>query len=127
MIDTISNTKAKIFFLNRSELTERFDAPFYKEKFHFENYVKVSKIAKVSGGKRLPLGYDFSNEKTKNRYLRVGDVNWDGSLNYENFKYLSDEVYAILKRYEIFKDELLIAIVGATVGKVSIHNGSASW
>ncbi|WP_133055342.1 restriction endonuclease subunit S [Niastella koreensis] len=112
----------KIFIVKRSELEDRFDATFYKEGFDFLNFIRLSKIARVSGGKRLPEGYDFSNEPTNYRYLRVGDVNRDGTLNYGDFKYLPKDVYTILKRYEIFKNDLLIAIVGATVGKVALMN-----
>ncbi len=114
------NSRRNIFVVNRSELFERFDALFYKERLNLDSYIKLSKIAKISGGKRIPKGFEFLTEKSPYRYLRVGDVSWDGRLDYDSFKYLSKEVYDILKRYEIFKDELLIAIVGATVGKVAI-------
>jgi len=115
-------SSSNVFIINRSKLDDRFDAGYYKEGLDFSNCIKLSKIAKISGGKRLPEGTDFSDEPTQYRYLRVGDINWDGTLNYSNLKYLTEEVYLILKRYEIFKNDLLIAIVGATVGKVSILN-----
>lgn len=116
----MTDSNSKIFFINRSELEDRYDATFYKEGFDFSNFIRLSQIAKVSGGKRLPKGLDFSNEPTEFRYLRVGDVNWDGTLNYTSFRYLSKKVFYLLKRYEIFKNNILIAIVGATVGKVAL-------
>lgn len=110
----------KAFLVNRSELIERFDSVFYKEKLDFSSCIKLSKIARVSGGKRLPLGFDYSLEKTNFRYLRVGDINWDGTLNYFDFKFISSELFNILKHYKISENEILLAIVGATIGKCSI-------
>ena len=110
----------KAFLVNRSELIERLDPVFYKEVLDFSSCIKLSKIARVSGGKRLPLGFDYSLEKTNFRYLRVGDINWDGTLNYFDFKFISSELFHILKHYKISKNEILLAIVGATIGKCSI-------
>jgi len=110
----------KVFITNRSELNERFDSIFYKEKFDFSQCIKLSKIARVSGGKRLPKGYNYSSEITNYRYLKVGDINWDGTLNYNEFKYISLELFDILKHYKISENEILLAIVGATIGKCSI-------
>jgi len=112
----------KIFLINHSELEDRFDAPFYWEDMDFSNCIKLSKIAKVSGGKRLPKGFDYSKETTRYRYLRIGNINWDSTLKYDKFKYISEELYTILNHYEIHKDDLLLAIVGATIGKCSILN-----
>lgn len=111
---------SKAFITYRSEMNERFDSIFYKEKFDFNDCIKISKIARVSGGKRLPKGYYYSTEKSNYRYVRVGDINWDGTLKYNNFKYISSELFNILKHYKIDHNEILLAIVGATIGKCSI-------
>lgn len=110
----------KIFIQSFREITNRYDAQFYWENMNFDNCIKLSKIAKVSGGKRLPKGFDYSKGITSFRYLRVGDINWDSTLNYNNFEYLSEELFYILKSYEILKGELMVAIVGATIGKCSL-------
>jgi len=112
----------KIFLINHSQLEDRFDVPFYQENMDFTNCIKLSKIAKVSGGKRLPKGFDYSKETTQYRYLRIGNIKWDSTLEYSNFKYLSEELYNILNNYEIHNDDLLLAIVGATIGKCSLLN-----
>lgn len=115
-------SKNKIFLLSHSDLEDRLDAQFYWEDMDFSNCIKLSKIAKVSGGKRLPKGFDYSKEITPYRYLRIGNINWDSSLDYDNFKYVSEELYTKLKHYEIHNNDLLLAIVGATIGKCSLLN-----
>jgi len=114
--------KNKIFLLRYSDLEDRLDAQFYWEDMDFSNCIKLSKIAKVSGGKRLPKGFDYSKEITPYRYLRIGNINWDSTLDYDNFKYVSEELYTKLKHYEIHNNDLLLAIVGATIGKCSLLN-----
>lgn len=110
----------KVFTKLFSEISNRYDAQFYWANINFDNCIKLSKIARVSGGKRLPKGFDYSNTITNFRYLRVGDINWDSTLNYNDFKYISEELFYILKRYMISNGELMIAIVGATIGKCSL-------
>lgn len=111
--------KNKVFVLQRSELYLRFDASFYINKLDFSKCIKLSKIAKVKGGKRIPLGYDYSNEETSNLYLRVANMDENSDFNFSDFKYISDEVFNKLERYEIFNDDLIISIAG-TVGKIKI-------
>ena len=112
----------KIFILKYSDLEDRLDAQFYWEDIDFSNCIKLSRIAKVSGGKRLPKGFDYSKEITNYRYLRIGNINWDSTLEYDKFKYISKGLYTKLKHYEIHDNELLLAIVGATIGKCSLLN-----
>lgn len=52
----------------------------------------------------------------------MADIDRNGNLNYGNFQYISEEVYKILSRYEISNKELMIVIVGATVGKAAMLN-----
>ncbi|MFT4757830.1 MAG: type I restriction enzyme S subunit [Vicingaceae bacterium] len=112
--------KERIYVVKRSKLDNRFDSVFYQEDIDYTKCIKLSKIAYVSGGKRLPKGYDYSPTPTKFRYLRIGNVSWGGELNYNDFKYLSEELFNILQRYEIKNKELLLAIVGATIGKCAL-------
>jgi restriction endonuclease S subunit len=117
MIETIQNTNSKFFFINRSEILERLDAQFYKESFDFTDFIKLSKIATVKGGKRIPLGLDYSNTETEYLYLRVADMNKDNDLDFDSLNFIPKEVYEILKRYEIIEDDLAISIAG-TIGKI---------
>ena len=90
----------KIFLVDFSKLEDRLDAQFYWENFNFDNCIKLSKISKVSGGKRLPKGLDYSKEQTNYRYLRVGNIDWEGNLAYNDFKYLSNKFIEIMITFE---------------------------
>ena len=53
-----------IFTINRSEIEERLDPFFYNNKPDFSQYIKLSKLATVKGGKRIPLGKTYSDIPT---------------------------------------------------------------
>ena len=109
----------KVFIVNRSELEGRIDSTFYVNKPDFHNTIRLSKIAKIKGGKRIPRDADYSDIDTPNLYLRVTDIDESTEFNYLNFKNISDELYEKLKRYEVFENELIISIAG-TVGKTKV-------
>ena len=79
---------------------------------------KIHQIAQVFGGKRLPMGYDFSPEKTEHPYIRVIDFK-DSSINQIALKYISNETSKKIKKYIITKEDIYISIAG-TVGRVGI-------
>lgn len=112
----------KIFLVNFSELEGRWDVQFYHEHFNFESFIRLSSIAKVSGGKRLPLGKDYANEATSFLYLRVADIQDNGLIDLTTLKFIDEETYNELKRYEIFNGDLAISIAG-TIGKVVVIKG----
>ena len=109
----------KVFIVNRSELEGRIDSTFYVNRPDFHNTIRLSKIAKIKGGKRIPKDADYSDIDTPNLYLRVTDIDESTEFNYLNFKNISDELYEKLKRYEVFENELIISIAG-TVGKTKV-------
>lgn len=109
----------KIFLINFSELKGRYDPQYYGEHFDFHNFIKLSSIAKVSGGKRIPLGKDYSLNPTAYLYLRVADIQDNGAVDYRLLKCIDEDVYNILKRYEVFDGDIAISIAG-TIGKIVV-------
>ena len=109
----------KVFIINHSELEGRLDSFFYINRPDFHNTIRLSKIAKIKGGKRIPKDANYSDIDTPNLYLRVTDIDESTEFNYLNFKSISDELYEKLKRYEVFENELIISIAG-TVGKTKV-------
>ncbi|WP_339006885.1 restriction endonuclease subunit S [Fusobacterium animalis] len=81
-------------------------------------WVRLNNLCEVKGGKRIPKGEEFSNEKTKNVYLRVTDFD-NYSINQDKLKYISDDLAEKLKNYKISIEELYLSIAG-TIGKVGI-------
>ena len=112
----------KVFLINLKELDRRWDPQFYSEHFNFESFIKLSTIAKVSGGKRLPLKKDYSKEPTPFLYLRVADIQDSGIIDYPSLKSIDEETYNLLNRYEIVNGDLAISIAGS-IGKVVVIKG----
>ena len=80
--------------------------------------VKIGEIAKVKGGKRLPKGFKIQNDPTDHPYLRVVDFN-DNGLDSSNVKFITNEVYEMLRRYTITDSDIYVSIAG-TIGRVGI-------
>jgi type I restriction enzyme S subunit len=79
----------------------------------------IKEISDVKGGKRLPKGHGFSEDKTKYPYIRVVDFK-DGNIKLNNIQYLKKETYDKISRYIISSDDVYISIAGTIglVGKV---------
>ena len=112
-------SKDKIFIVNRSVIDNRVDAQYYSANLDLSGFVKLSSVAIVKGGKRIPKGYGYSNEQTPYHYLRVADMDSDAQVEVNNLMNISEEVFNILERYEISEGELAISIAG-TIGKTTI-------
>ncbi len=80
--------------------------------------VRLEELVDVKGGKRLPKGESFSNEKTKHPYLRVVDFS-NYSIDTTDLKYIHKEIHNQIKRYTISADDAFISIAG-TIGLVGI-------
>ena len=111
--------KDKIFIVNRSAIDNRLDAQYYSANLDLSGFVKLSSIAIVKGGKRIPKGYWYSEDATPYHYLRVADMDSDAPVDVNSLMNISNDVFDILERYEINEGELAISIAG-TIGKTSI-------
>lgn len=111
--------KDKIFIVNRSSIDNRLDAQYYSANLDLSGFVKLSSVAIVKGGKRIPKGYGYSDDATPYHYLRVADMDSDVPVDVNSLMNISDEVFNILGRYEITEGELAISIAG-TIGKTAI-------
>jgi type I restriction enzyme, S subunit len=78
----------------------------------------ISKIGKVKGGKRLPKGHNYSENKTPFPYIRVTDFE-NLTIGQDKLKYLLPETQALIKNYTISKDDVYISIAG-TIGEVGV-------
>ena len=81
-------------------------------------WVKVGTISKVKGGKRLPKGRTFLEEKSDYPYIRVTDFD-NESICIENVKYIDSDTHMMIKNYTISSADIYISIAG-TIGKVGI-------
>ena len=65
-------------------------------------------------GQRLPKGMSFSSCRTSHAYIRVTDMK-NHSVNTDDLKYITEEVFLHIKNYTISKDDLYVTIAG-TIG-----------
>lgn len=100
-----------------------------KYRYIFLNYIKnpsniewieLGKLVVVKGGKRLPKGQNITEEETDYKYIRVDDLSWSGIFDLENIKYISEENHKAIKNYIAKENDILLTIVGATVGKCGL-------
>lgn len=97
-------------------LNELGQAIFYEmfgDGEHFERKC-VKDFCEVKGGKRLPKGSDYSEEKTKHPYIRVSDLS-QGTISQEGLKFIAPEVQHTVRRYIVDEGDVIISIAG-TIG-----------
>ncbi len=95
---------------------------------HYENvpfevpesweWTTLGEICLIKGGKRIPKGMSFSNEKTEHIYLRVTNMK-QNTIVLDDLKYISNDVYSLIKNYTISSSDLYLTIAG-TIGSVGI-------
>lgn len=100
-----------------------------KYRFIFNKYVKypsknewieLGKVVDVKGGKRLPKGQNITEEDTGFKYVRVDDLSWSGIFDLENIKFISEDNHKKIKNYISKENDILLTIVGATIGKCGL-------
>lgn len=108
-----------MFLVSSGALEGRTDAQFYAENLQLSDFIKIKQIAKVKGGKRVPKEESYSEEITDFWYLRVDNIDEFGNIDFNNFKYISKEVFEILENYEFNQNEIAISNAG-TIGKIAL-------
>jgi restriction endonuclease S subunit len=112
----------KVFLIQKSAIDGRIDPQFYSELPELTGFVKLLTVASVTGGKRLPPMANYASETTDFLYLRVTDVNKDGDIDFSKIRYLEQDTFEFLKRYEVANNELIISIAG-TIGRICLVKG----
>lgn len=79
---------------------------------------KLSEIAEIRGGKRLPKGEVLQNENNGYPYITVSDM-YFGGIDTKKIKFVPIHVVEKVKRYRVKKDDLIIAVAGNTLGIIS--------
>ena len=114
----------QISIIKKSDILEarRFDAEYFKPEYLQEErllekkgFFILKKISDVRGGKRLPLEENFSDEGVP--YIRAEDVK-NGFVDYENTPRISKELHKKLINYQTKKNDVLLTIVGNSIGDV---------
>ncbi len=80
--------------------------------------VKLGDICEIKSGKRLPKGSDFSSIPTEYKYIRARDIK-NGIINDDELVYISEEVKQKISKYIVNTNDIVITIVGASIGDVA--------
>lgn len=99
--------------------SQRIDVAYFTEKIGEASFVPLSKYVEIKGGKRIPKGKSFSQEKTNYLYLRLSEIDDSGIINYDSLKCISEDLFNTLQRYEIKNDQVVFSIAG-TIGRVFV-------
>ena len=81
-------------------------------------WCRLGKVTSVLGGKRIPAGRKLSSENTGHIYIRVSDMK-DGYVSTDNLLYVPNDIFPLIARYIIRKEEVFITVAG-TIGRVGI-------
>jgi type I restriction enzyme S subunit len=115
---------ANINIINQAWLegTIRIDSEYYQTEFIEANkritsktYVTLERLAHISDGNHLKIADDFLDGDGV-RYLRGQDISYNMVIDDRNKVFIPESAYEQLKRSHIFKDDILVTIVGANTG-----------
>ena len=80
---------------------------------------KLDEFTEIKSGKRVPKGCKLSEEETQYPYIRVTDFNDAGSIDTNDVRYVSEEIYLKIKNYTITDNDIYISVAG-TIGKTGV-------
>ena len=84
-------------------------------------YYKIEEICIVKGGKRIPQGCTLQINANNHPYIRILDMYQGRILNIsKEMQYAKDEYWNAIKKYTVKSGDVILAIVGNTLGMVSI-------
>lgn len=83
--------------------------------------IPLAEIVTIKGGKRLPAGKNLQSLPSKHPYIRIRDVG-QRSLPRVGIEYVPDDVFPLISRYIVQKNDVVLSIVG-TIGALSIVDG----
>lgn len=118
--------RVSIANLSEAQSNERIDSQFFKPEYvsssnilNSSEYSILSDISHITDGNHLKIAEDFDN-KSGVRYLRGQNLNSDMILHDRNIVYISEQFFNNLGRSHIFKNDIIITIVGANTGLVGL-------
>lgn len=129
-----TDLKSRMFLVNRSKLERRFD-PYYSQKHFVDAFsslylgkypvfsLKSLSMLITSGITPKSGGYAYTGNKELGiPFVRSGNIDINGDLNFNELLYIKPEIHnTIMKSSQVKPNDLMIAIVGATIGQVGIY------
>jgi type I restriction enzyme S subunit len=90
-------------------------------------WATVGQLGTIKGGKRLPAGHAYAEERTPYPYIRVTDFESYGVRTSE-LQYLKEETQKQIARYTVSSNDIYISIAGSIglVGQVPVQLSGAN-
>ena len=121
--------KTSISSIIGTRLDTYFHQPFFEKEFEaikkspysvlsLKNISEciTSGITPTSGGK------DYTDSETGIAFIRSGDIDIDGDIDFDNLLYITPEIHNTkMKSSKVKRNDIMIAIVGATIGQIGIY------
>lgn len=129
-----TDLQSRMFMVSRSEIETRLD-PYYSQNYFIEAFDLLYKgkypifslndiSSLITSGITPKSGGDAYTEDKEDGipFIRSGNIDINGELHFDDFLYLKPEVHkTIMKSSQVKKNDLMIAIVGATIGQVGVY------
>lgn len=122
------------FTIWSDEIKGRIDPSFYRpefkilEKAFIAGKYKIKIIKEIaekisSGATPLAGGDAYTNSEEGIPFIRSGNINANKIIDFENLLYVKKEIHQKkLKSSQLKRGDVLIAIVGATIGQISLYD-----
>lgn len=126
-LDTLKNA---LWIKNQLLDNENISSNFYKLQF-IENYsnlvkcgIELKKISQLSnavtkGTTPTTLGKEYKNSGIM--FIRSGNI-LENQIDYSDVVFIDEETNKLMKRSQIFNGDILLNIVGASIGRASVYN-----
>lgn len=129
-----NSLKARMFIMPFSEIAGKRLDPYYfqqefieffdeleKSKYPIKSIKEISLVI-TSGITPRSGGDDYVNPVEGIPFIRSGNIDINGNLDFDNLLYISPRIHnSAMKSSKLMKNDLMIAIVGATIGQVGIY------
>lgn len=95
-----------------------------KSKFHLLSLGEISTL--ITSGMTPKSGGDaYTNAEDGVAFIRSGDIDISGEIDFDNLLYIKREVHnTTMKSSHVKDNDIMIAIVGATIGQVGIYHSN---
>lgn len=121
-----NSLEKRMFRVSSGELSGgRFDATFHLDKF--KNKIIIQSLypaSKIKSAFSFLSGYAFSSDdyvKNSSCVLITIKNIYENSIDISNSNFLPNTFYEIYSKFRVEHDDLVIAMTGATIGKVGIY------
>lgn len=113
---------------------ERYD-PYYHNPYFEEAFAELEKseyplkrlgdisVLITSGITPKAGGDAYTDAQSGIAFIRSGDIDINGNINFDELLYIKPEVHnKQMKSSKVYNNDIMIAIVGATIGQVGIYH-----